>query len=104
MEMRGGGGGETGWTTASTGPPAAPPAWLPGPPAGQGRGGRILGWMAAAAIVGSVLLMIAISAAGPSALGPGIPPAPPVPPPWVPLAPPPPAATGLISAPHLLGA
>ena len=65
-------------TTATTGSPAAPQARL----AGSALSTRILGWSAAAAIVASVLLMIAISAAGPSIVVPVLPRTWPVPPLW----------------------
>lgn len=65
-------------TTATTGSPAAPQARL----AGSALSTRILGWFAAAAIVASVLLMIAISAAGPSIVVPALPRTWPVPPLW----------------------
>jgi hypothetical protein len=54
-------------------------------PAGLTLSTRILAWAAAAAIVASVLLMIGISAAGPSAVVPVIPQTWPTPPWWLPL-------------------
>ncbi len=95
---------ETGLTTATTGSPAAPPARLPGPPAGPERGGRIFGWMAVVAIVCSVLLMIAISAAGPSPVVPQLPRTWPVPPLWFPLHLSQLTATAMIYAAIVLGA
>ncbi len=65
---------------------------------------RILGWTAVAAIVASVLLMIAISAAGPSAVVPVIPRTWPVPPLWFPLHPSQLTATAMIYAAIVVGA
>jgi hypothetical protein len=89
-------------TTATTGSPAASPAGLE--PAGSALGTRVLGWTAAAAIVVSVLLMIAISAAGPSVVVPAIPRTWPVPPLWFRLHPSQLTATLVIYAAIVLGA
>ena len=63
--------GQGGLTTA--GPTAAPQAGLPSRPATPALRSGFLGWIAAAAITISVLLMIAVSVAGPSAVIPVIP-------------------------------
>jgi hypothetical protein len=68
------------------------------------RTARTLGWIAAAAIAGSVLLMIAVSAAGPSVVVPVIPRTWPVPPLWLPLHPTQLTATAMIWAAIALGA
>ena len=65
-------------TTATTGSPAASPPR----PAGSALSTRVLGWTAAGAIVVSVLLMIAVSAAGPSIVVAVLPRTWPVPPLW----------------------
>jgi hypothetical protein len=64
----------------------------------------VLGWIAAAAIVASVLLMIAITVAGPSPVVPEIPRTWPVPPLWFPLYPSQLTATAIIYAAMVLGA
>lgn len=87
-------------TTATTGSPAAPPARL----ASSALSTRILGWSAAAAIVASVLLMIAISAAGPSIVVPVLPRTWPVPPLWFRLHPTQVTATVTIYVAIVLGA
>jgi hypothetical protein len=87
-------------TTATTGSPAASPARLAGPALST----RVLGWTAAAAIVASVLLMIAVSAAGPSIVVPVIPRTWPVPPLWFALHLSQLTATGMIYAAIVIGA
>ncbi len=73
---------EPGSGTATTGavtlPLASRPA-VPNPP------GRAVGWSATAAIAASILLMFAVSAAGPSAVVPALPQTWPAPPWWLPL-------------------
>jgi hypothetical protein len=89
-------------TTA--GPTAAPRVGVPsGPPAPALRSG-FLGWIAAAAIAISVLLMIAVSVAGPSAVVPVIPRTWPGPPLWLPLHPSQVTVTALIYTAIILGA
>jgi hypothetical protein len=95
---------ETGLTTATTGSPAAPPAGIPGQPAAPALSTRFLGWTAAAAIVASVLLMIAISAAGPSVVVPVLPRTWPAPPLWFRLHPSPVTASVIIYAAIVIGA
>jgi hypothetical protein len=75
--------GQGGVTTTSG--PAAPQAGLPSRPATPALSSGFLGWIAAAAIAVSVLLMIAVSVAGPSAVIPAIPQTWPNPPLWLPL-------------------
>jgi hypothetical protein len=87
-------------TTATTGSPDAPQARL----AGSAPSTRILGWSAAVAIVASVLLMIAISAAGPSIVVPVLPRTWPVPPLWFRLHPSQVTATVAIYVAIVLGA
>ena len=87
-------------TTATTGSPAASPAR----PAGSALGTRILGWSAAGAIVASVLLMVGISAAGPSIVVPALPRTWPVPPLWFRLHPSQVTATVTIYVAIVLGA
>jgi hypothetical protein len=89
-------------TTATTGSPGAPSARPE--PAGPALSARVLGWSAAAAIVASVLLMIAISAAGPSIVVPVLPRTWPVPPLWFRLHPSQLTATTMIYAAIVLGA
>jgi hypothetical protein len=78
-------GGVAGLTTATAGPSTAPRAVLPvraKPPALRSG---FLGWIAAFVIIVSVLLMIAVCGAGPSAVVPVIPRTWPTPPLWFPL-------------------
>jgi len=77
--------GQGGLTTA--GPTAAPQAGLPSRPATPALRSGFLGWIAAAAVTISVLLMIAVSVAGPSAVIPVIPRTWPDPPLWLALHP-----------------
>jgi hypothetical protein len=74
-----------GGVTTTSGPTAAPQAGLPSRPATPALRSGFLGWIAAAAIAVSVLLMIAVSVAGPSAVIPAIPQTWPNPPLWLPL-------------------
>jgi hypothetical protein len=78
-------GGVPGLTTTTAGPPAAPGAVEPGSPNRRALRSGFLGWISAAAIAVSLLLMIGVCAAGPSAVVPYIPRTWPVPPLWVPL-------------------
>jgi hypothetical protein len=75
----------TGLNGLTAGAPPAPRIAPPVPPATRERRiARRLGWIAAAAATGSVLLMAAVSAAGPSAVVPAMPRTWPAPPLWYP--------------------
>ena len=74
-----------GGVTTTAGPPAAPRVVLPARPAPPALRSGFLGWISAVTIAISVLLMIAVSAAGPSAVIPVIPRTWPDPPLWLPL-------------------
>jgi len=91
-------------TTATTGSPAAPLATSRARDVGGEPNARILGWVAAVAIVASVLLMIAVSVSGPSVVVPDIPRTWPVPPLWFSLQLSQVTATTIIYAAILLGA
>jgi hypothetical protein len=78
-------GGVPGLTTTTAGPPAAPGAVLPDRPALSALRSGFLGWISAVAIAISVLLMIVVCGAGPSAVVPVIPRTWPTPPLWLPL-------------------
>jgi hypothetical protein len=80
---RSGQGGVPGLTATTAGPPAAPGAVQPDRPTRPALGSGFLGWISAAAIIVSVLLMIAVCAAGPSAVVPVIPRTWPIPPLWL---------------------
>jgi alpha-1,6-mannosyltransferase len=93
-----------GGVTATAGPAAAPQAGLPSGPATPALRSGFLGWIAAAAIAISVLLMIAVSVAGPSVVVPVIPRTWPDPPLWLPLHPSQVTATAIIYTAIILGA
>ena len=95
--------GQGGVTTTAV-PPAAPRAGLPSRPARTALRSGFLGWIAAAAIAISVLLMIAVSVAGPSAVIPVIPRTWPDPPLWLPLHPSQVTVTTAIFVAIILGA
>ena len=73
--------------TTTGGPPAAPRVALPPRPTPPALRSGFLGWISAVAIAISVLLMIAVSVAGPSAVIPVIPRTWPEPPLWLSLHP-----------------
>ena len=75
--------GATGVTTSTAGPTAAPRVVLPYRPAPPDLRSGLLGWIATAAIAISLLLMMTVCAAGPSAAVPQIPRTWPSPPLWV---------------------
>jgi hypothetical protein len=91
-------------TTTTAGLPAAPGAVQPDRRTPPTLRSGFLGWISAAAIVVSLLLMIAVCAAGPSAVVPYIPRTSPVPPLWVPLRLPELTVTALIYSAIILGA
>lgn len=91
-------------TTATEGPAAAPSAGLPAGAVSVSRATRALGWTAAAAIMASVLLMIAVLSAGPSIVVPKIPRTWPAPPLWLALHPSELTVTILIYTAIVLGA
>jgi hypothetical protein len=76
-----------GGVTTTAGPPAAPRVGRPPRPAPPALRSGFLGWISAVAIAISVLVMIAVSVAGPSAVIPAIPRTWPEPPLWLPLHP-----------------
>jgi hypothetical protein len=76
-------GGVPGLTTTTAGPPAAPGAVQPDKPGPSALRSRFLGWISAAAIAVSLLLMIIVCVAGPSAVVPVIPRTWPLPPWWI---------------------
>jgi hypothetical protein len=82
VEYGSGQGGVTGLTTAPAGVAAGPRGVLPGRAGAPALRSGFLGWIAAVAIIISVLLMIAVCAAGPSAVVPVIPRTWPSPPWW----------------------
>jgi hypothetical protein len=94
--------GQGGVTT--TGPPAAPRVGLPSTPATPALRSGFLGWIAAATIAISVLLIMAVSVAGPSAVIPVIPRTWPDPPLWLPLHPSQVTVTAAIYTAIVLGA
>ena len=101
--MVGDGRGQGGVTTTA-GPPAVPKVGLPASPAPPATRPGFLGRISAAAIVISVLLMMAVTAAGPSAVVPQIPRTWPNPPLWFPLHPSQALVTAAVYAAIALGA
>jgi hypothetical protein len=81
-EHASGQGGATGVTTRTAGAPAAPQVVRPDRPAIPALRSGFLGWIATAAIAISLLLMMTVCAAGPSAVVPAIPRTWPSPPLW----------------------
>jgi hypothetical protein len=76
-------GGVPGLTTTTAGPPAEPGAVQPDRPTRPALRSGLLGWFSAVAIAISVLFMVAVCGAGPSAVVPVIPRTWPVPPLWL---------------------
>ena len=74
-------------TTKTAGPLTAPPISMPAWPAAPAARSAFVSWIAGTAIAFSVLLMAAVSVAGPSAVVPAIPRTWPVPPLWLALHP-----------------
>jgi hypothetical protein len=90
--------------TATAGPPTLPRIGLPARPAALPTRSSPLGWISAAAITVSVLLMIVVLGAGPTAVVPPIPRTWPLPPLWLALRPSEVTVTALIYTAIILGA